>query len=254
MLKKLSMSLACGAIGLAWLLPCCAAPPAKIAAVAPIGDVVAAVDASVKVLDEKLASSDEYNQAKKPVAIEATVIAVLAQAVADSEEKAAWQATAADVREGARAIVAAKSYDDAKKGFEALKAALGGKGAGAKTESDWSKVMPLGKIMDGVNSRAGKMRRAVRAKSPTDAQIAESTADATVLAVLALAVHDDTHEVKSKKSEDIALWQKFSKEFQAEMSAAAGAFKKKDVTAAGDAWKKGNTACNDCHSKFREHE
>jgi cytochrome c556 len=60
--------------------------------------------------------------------------------------------------------------------------------------------------------------------------------------------------VKSGKAEDIAEWKKFAKAFQVEMTAASAAFKKKDMTAAGDAWKKGNTACNDCHAKFRPNE
>jgi hypothetical protein len=74
------------------------------------------------------------------------------------------------------------------------------------------------------------------------------------MAILALAAHDDTHEVKSKKKEDIDEWQKYAKEFQGQMTAAAVAFKKQDVPAAADAWKKGNMACNDCHGKFRPNE
>ena len=88
----------------------------------------------------------------------------------------------------------------------------------------------------------------------TDAEFAALTGDATVNAVLALATHEDTHEVKSKKAEDIELWKKFSKDYQTQMTATAAALKKKDMTAAADAWKKSNTICNDCHSKFKEGE
>jgi len=79
----------------------------------------------------------------------------------------------------------------------------------------------------------------------------EFSRDASVLAVLALAAQVDTHEVKSGKPEDIAEWKKFAKEFQEQMTTASAAFKKADATAAGEAWKKGNASCNDCHAKYR---
>ena len=46
-----------------------------------------------------------------------------------------------------------------------------------------------------------------------------------VLAVLGLAIHDDTHEVKSQKKEEIEEWQKYADGFRTEMTAAAAAFR-----------------------------
>lgn len=258
MLKTLSMGLFMGAVGLSLLLPCYAAAPVKIAAVAPIGDLAGQIDASIKLLDGFLASNEEYAQNKKKVRNEATIVAVLSQAVGESEEKAtvSWHAAAADVRDAAISIVDAKTYDNAKKGLSAVKEAQGGKKGAAASDHEWNKLAPLGAIMDAVNSRAGKIRSGARKKAETvtEAEVVETSGAATVLAVLALAVHDDTHEVKGKKKEDIDLWQKFSKEFQSQMTTTAAAFKKKDMAAAADGWKKGNTACNDCHAKFREKE
>lgn len=253
--KKLLLSISVGAIGLSFLVPSYAAAPAKISTVAPAADIAAQVDASVKALEEYLATSESYTQNKmKKVPVEGAVIAVLAAAVVDSDEKdkVSWNAAAADVREAGKMVAASKSYDDAKKGLAAIKEAVGGKAAGAKPEQEWNKLCRLGTVMDTINMRAPKMRAGARKKQLTDAEAAEYSGAATVMAVFALAVHDDTHEVKSKKKEDIDEWQKFAKEFQSQMTAAAAAFKAKDPTKAGDAWKKGNTACNDCHAKFRE--
>jgi|GEM_PF-2012542 len=256
MLKTVMLGLSVAAVGLALVLPTYAAAPVKITAVAPIADIAAQVDASVKSLEGFLASNDDFNSNKKKVRTEATVVSVLSQAVGESEEKASvsWNAAAGDVRDAAISIIAAKSYDDAKKGFAALKEAHGGKKGAAASEHEWNKLAPLDAIMDAINSRAGKIRSGSRKKADTitEAEVADGSGAATVLAVLALAVHDDTHEVKKK--EETPEWQKSAKEFQAQMTATAAAFKKKDMAGAADGWKKGNTACNACHDKFREKE
>jgi len=256
MLKTVLLGLSVGAVGLALVLPTYAAAPVKIAAVAPIADVAGQIDASIKLLDEYLASNDVYTQNKKKVRTEATIVSVLSQAVVESEEKGsvAWNAAAADVRAGAISIADAKTYDDAKKGLAAVNEAHGGKKGAAASEHEWNKLAKLGAIMDAVQSRSGKIRGGSRKKadSITDAEVAEASGAATVLAVLELAVHEDTHEVKKK--EDTPEWQKAAKEFQTQMTATAAAFKKKDMAGAADGWKKGNTACNACHDKFREKE
>jgi hypothetical protein len=250
------MGLSVGAIGLSLLLPCNAAAPVKIATVAPITDVAGQIDASVKLLEGYLASDDEYKANKKKVRTEATVVSVLSQAVVESDDKASvpWHAAAADVRNAAISIADSKTYDEAKKGLAALKEAHGGKKGAAASEHEWNKLAKLGSIMDAIQSRSGKIRGGSRKKADTitAAEIADGAGAATVLAVLALAVHEDTHEVKKK--EETADWQKAAKEFQTQMTATAAAFKKKDMAAAADGWKKGNTACNSCHDKFREKE
>ncbi len=253
MLKKVLLSISLGALGASIWLPCYAAAPAKIAKVAPVADLVAEADAKIKLLEEALASDNSYLENKQStIPTEAAVLAVLAQAVVESEEKSAWQATAADVRDGAKAIASAKSYDAAKAGLTAVKAAIGGKAGGAKPEAKWNKLCGLKGVMKEINKRKGKLMRATRKKQLTPAESEEAARDASVLAVLALAVHDDTHEVKSGKKEEIAEWQKFSTDFQAQMTAASTAFKKQDLAAGTDAYKKGNAACTDCHGKFRK--
>ncbi len=253
MLKKALLTISLGAIGMSFLLPCEAAAPAKIASVAPITDIVAEADAKIKALDEALKDNEAYLQAKgTTIPTAAGVLAILSQAVVESDEKAAWQPSAADVRDAAIAVANSKSYDEAKKGLADVKEAVGGKTGSAKKEADWNKLCGLSKVMKEVNTRNGKLRRATKKKEATDADFTEAARDASVLAVLALAAHDDTHEVK--KSEEVKEWQKFAKEFQVQMTATAAAFKKKDMAGAGDAWKKGNTACNDCHGKFRKEE
>lgn len=250
MLKKALFCVSVASLGMSILYPCQAAAPMKIAAVAPVTDLVAEAEIKIKSLDEALASDKSYLESKgTTIPADAGVLAVLAQAIAESEEKAAWKASAPDLRDGAVTVARAKSYDEAKAGLAALKAAYEGKAGAAKPEAEWNKLCRLGALMKEVNKRNGKLRRSTRLIPPnTD----EAARDASVLAVLGLAAHDDTHEVKD--AAQIPEWQKFSKEFSAQMTATAAALKKKDKEAAGDAFKKANTACNDCHAKFRKDE
>lgn len=250
MLKKVLSAVALGSLSLSVLIPCQAAAPVKIAAVAPVSDLQAEADLKIKAIEEALATDKSYLDTKgTTLPAEAGVLAVLAQAIAESEEKPTWKASAPDLRDGAIAIATAKSYDEAKKGLETVKAAHGGTAAGGKPEAEWNKLIKLGALMKDVNKRNGKLRRATR-KLPDDP--AEAARDASVLAVLGLVTHADTHEVKDASK--VPEWQKYALEFQTQMTATSAAFKKKDLAAAADAFKKANAACNDCHGKFREGE
>lgn len=248
MLKKFLFSLSLAVPGLSILLPCEAAAPLKVATVAPVADLVAEADEKIKLLEESLASDQKYQELKgSAIPADAGVLAVLAQAIAESEEKASWKASAPDLRDGAVTIAQSKSYDDAKKGLAAVKAAHDGKAGSAKPEAEWNKLCRLGSLMKEINKRNGKLRRATRSLPADPAEVAR---DASVLAVLALAVHDDTHEVKDAAG--IPEWQKLSKEFSAEFTATSAALKKKDKDAASAAFKKGNAACTACHDKWRK--
>lgn len=247
-MKKILLGVSCAALSVSLMVPVFAAAPVKISTVAPTADLVAEIEARIKSLEEALASNDSYLQAKgTTIPTEAGVLSVLAQGVADAEDKAGYNGSAPDVRDAAISIAKSKTYDDAKKGLAAAKDAHGGKKGSAKADHEWNKLSGLGAMMKDVNKRNGKLRRVVR-KLPDDTS--EAARDASVLALLAVATHEDTHEVKNKA--DVPKWQAMSKEMQTQMTALSAALKKKDAAAAGDAFKKANTACSDCHAKFRD--
>ena len=241
------------AVVAACLVPVFGAAPVKIKEVAPGAELVVEADAKIKALEESLADNAKYTEAKgSTLTRDAGVLAVLSQSILESEDKPTWKGAAADVRDGAIAIWSSKSYEEAKKGLDAVKAAAGGTAAGAKPEAEWNKLTKLGALMKEVNARNGKLRRAVRKLPEKDEEIAQAARDASVLAVLALATHEDTHEVKVDA--DKPLWQSQSKEFGAQMTAAAAGFRAKDLAAAKKGFDAANKACNDCHKKFRDKE
>jgi cytochrome c556 len=247
-LKKVLFGVSVVALGAAVLIPCQAAAPLKVATVAPVADLVAEAELKIKALDEALASDKSYLESKTTsLPADAGVLAVLAQAIVESEEKAAWKASAPDLRDGAVAVASAKSYDEAKAGLAAVKSAFEGKAGAAKPEAEWNKLCRLKPLMKEVNKRNTKLRRASKNIPPNSDEAAR---DASVLAVLGLAAHDDTHEVKNPA--EVPEWQTLSKDFSTQMTAMATALKAKDKAAAGDAFGKANKACNGCHDKWRK--
>ncbi|MFN8856230.1 MAG: hypothetical protein ACK50P_11740, partial [Planctomycetaceae bacterium] len=175
MLRVCLLSLSVSVVAVA----CFAAAPVKIKDVASGADLVLEADAKIKALEEALASADKYQEAKAgPLGRDASVLAALSQAIVESEEKPQWKASAADVRDGAVAIVGAKSFEEAKKGLDAVKAAAGGTAAGAKPEAEWNKLGTLGAVRKEVNARTGKVRRAVRKRPDNDDELSQTARDA----------------------------------------------------------------------------
>lgn len=238
--------------GLSVILTCQAAAPIKVSSVAPIADLVTEAELTVKLLDEDLATQDAYASARaRALPRHAGLLATVAQAIAESDEKPSWKASAADVRDGALAISASKTYDEAKKGLAAIKDAAEGKKGSAKTEAEWNKLFRLNFLMTEVNTRNTKMLSAQRKTALPD-DTSELARHSSVLAVLALAAHDDTHEVKDKAQ--IPVWQGFAKDYSTQMTAAAAALKKKDREGFVAAYTKAKAVCADCHAKFKDSE
>lgn len=231
------------------LVPCFAAAPAKLNKVAPVADLVAEAEAKIKSLEESLATNASYlEKQKKSIPEDAGVLAILSQAIAEHEDKAAWKASAPDLRDAAISVAESKTYDAAKKGLAAIKDAHGGKAGPAKKDHDWNKLAKLENVMAEVNKRNGLLRKDLRKSAPPNPD--QSSRDASVLAVLALVAQEDTHPVKKK--EDIPAYKKLAVDMQASMTEAAATLKKKDFTAASAAFKKANTSCNTCHADFRD--
>ena len=85
---------------------------------------------------------------------------------------------------------------------------------------------------------------------PKDPQ-AESL-HATTLAVLALAIHADTHEVKDKSQ--IPQWQGYATDYRKKMTDLAAAIKAKDKERGNELFRAAQTSCIDCHKTFRKEE
>ncbi len=227
-----------------------AGAPVDTAMVAPIDDLKAEASAKIAALDDLLKDADKFAEAKKrSIPQAAGVLACVAQAIVEHKEREKAGVSAADLRDAALAIIKSGSHEDATKALVSAKQAFEGKGDGkASAEHEWNKLINLHRLMEEINSRNSKIRAALR--RPKDPQ-AESV-HASTLAVLALAIHADTHEVKDKAQ--IPQWQGFATDYQKNMTGLAAAIKAKDKERSSELFKVATTSCNDCHKQFRKEE
>ncbi len=243
----LMMSL-CAAFAVS-LLPAWGDAPQKVVEVASVEDLAAEILAKVELLGSQHASADAFAKATevKGVNQAAGVVAVMAQAIVEHSNKSKVEFKPADVREAALAVRTAKSFEDSTKAVASLKEAVAGKSAGAaKDDALWNKLTGQGRMMEEINSRSATIRRSLRRLQKPD----ETARDCSVLAVLALAMEADTHEVKDPAL--LPLWKELSVKYRTEMISMSKAVRAKDTAKANEHFTAANEACNKCHEQIRD--
>jgi len=254
MLQKKTLLPAPGPALIAALLLACsirtyAAAPVDFSEVASIGDLAAEAIAQTETLEGYLKDEAAYATARKTKKISQAsgVLACMAQAIAEHPARDEVQIAAADLRDAALKIGKAGTRNDAAEALAVARSALDGQASGEATaEHAWNKLIGMHAMMEEINGRNAKIRRAVkRLRKPETESL-----HATTLAVLAVAMHADTHEVKNES--DVPQWQQYALEYQRHMTATAQAMKAKDAKAARAVWLQGVESCNACHDKFRE--
>lgn len=231
------------------LLPVRGDAPQKVVEIASVDDLVAEINAKVELLGQQVASKEAFEKTleKREVNQAAGVVACMAQAIVEHPDKAKAKFNAADLRDAAVLLRAAKTFDDAAKLFATVKDAAAGKSAGtAKPEAEWNKLTGLGRMMEEVNGRSATIRRGLRRLQKPD----ETARDCTTLAILALAMEVDTHEVKDPAQ--LPLWKELSVKYRSEMIAMAKAVRAKDTAKATEHFTAANEACNKCHEQIRD--
>ena len=231
------------------LLPAWGEAPQKVVEIASVDDLVAEIAAKVELLGQQVASAEAFAKTveKKEVNQAAGVVACIAQAIVEHPDKAKAKFHAADLRDAAVLLRAAKTFEDATKLFAAVKDAHAGKSAGsAKPDAEWNKLTGLGRMMEEVNSRSASIRKGLRRLQKPD----ETARDCTTLAILALAMEVDTHEVKDKAQ--LPLWKDLSVKYRSEMISMAKAVRAKDTAKANEHFTAANAACSQCHEQIRD--
>lgn len=233
----------------AGLLPVWGEAPQKVVEIATVEDLVAEINAKVELLGQQVASKEAFEKTleKKEVNQAAGVVACMAQAIVEHPDKAKAKFHAADLRDAAVRLRAAKTFEEARQLFAAVKDAHAGKSAGtAKPEAEWNKLTSQGRMMEEINSRSATIRRGLRRLQKPD----ETARDCTTLAILALAMEADTHEVKDPNL--LPLWKELAVKYRTEMIAMAKAVRSKDTVKASEHFTAANEACNKCHEQIRD--
>jgi hypothetical protein len=250
--------------GLAWLTVAMAEPPApppirlsKVMSLADLHDEAAAQLTLVKQhLDTKKSYADS---AKHELPRAAGLLAVIGQAITEHDSKPAT-AKSADrppihgpaLRDVALKLAASKTHTQALETVPTLQAVVNGRsgrsGRNETRQRPWTGLISLHHIMEELNSRNSRLRRAVRrSRDPKlDAR------NAATMALLGVVVAADTHEVKQKAQ--LPAWKKYALQFQVNASATAAALRKGDAASVKTRYLKAAKACAACHSDFRHDE
>lgn len=233
------------------LIPAMGEAPQKVAEIATADDLIAEINSKLELLGQLHANAEAFARVleTKDVNQAAGVVAVMAQGLIEHPDGAKATFKPADVRDAALAVRAAKSFDDSSKAVGVLKEAVAGKSAGtAKPDHPWNKLTGQGRMMKEIEVRSGLVRRALR-RSPIS-KPDETARDCSVLAVLALAMEADTHEVKDEKL--LPLWKELSVAYRTEMTNMAKAVRAKDSVKANAHFAAANEACSKCHEQIRD--
>ncbi len=244
---RLITALSVAILTVSLFLPLFAEAPVPVKDVAPLEDLVFEVNARIAELDESLATQKKYEDLKEDDVRRAFgVLACLGQAIAEHASAEETDIAGPALRDAALSFSLESSHAQAKEALAGLKRAQSGEAGSAVVDSDWAKLINMHPMMEEIEVRSGKLVRVIRRPRGKP----DETAHTSTLAVLALAMMADTHEVKDEA--DIPAWKEMSAEYQQLMTKLSTAIRKKDRGAAGKLLIQATESCERCHDKFRE--
>jgi len=244
----------CLTLGLAMLyagsvVPAFAAAPAKVSEIITVEELVAEAKERVAKLGESVANEEAFKKAleEKSVGRDGGVLAVTAQAITEHDKGKDSGIAGPTLRDAALVLRKTKSFDEAKAAVVKAQSALVGKAdVAAVAEHPWAKLTGMHAMMDEIESRQQKVRRALA--KPRD--LPKSSQHAAVIAMLALAMEEDTHEVK--KPNEIPQWKAMAKDYRDTLSKVAAGMRANKPDDASNAFNGSAKICTACHEKFRD--
>jgi hypothetical protein len=241
---------------LAWTLPLLLLPFAladdaaapKPSQYAPIQDVIAQIDAYLQQLGNDLAAEADYGDDQKSrVAKDANTLVVLAQLLANHDDKHDRKNMAASLFSAAQKLAdGAGSYAQAKGAFEQVTSASK---SGAGGEVKWDATADLSQLMKQVPIVNNRLRSGVTGRR-FERTIEQNAGLAATLSAIAQASMYDTDYCSDKERE--AQWAKICAEMRDAAATVNAAVRKKDQTAATEALARLVKTCDDCHHAFRD--
>ena len=228
--------------------------PRKLSTIISISDLQNEAVLQLSLVKQYLDTRKSYaDSAKHELPRAAGMLAVIGQALAshDSKLTAAEKADRLPIhgptlRDTALKLSASKTHGEALATVPRLtQAVLGQAQPAGSAKRPWTGLISLHHVMEELNSRNSRLRRAVR--QTRDPNLAAR--NAATMSLLGLVILSDTHEVKQKSQ--LPVWQKFSSNFQTNAAATGRAFRTGDKTKIKPLYLQSAKACADCHSTFR---
>ncbi len=219
--------------------------PAPIDQVAPVEDIQHEIDRVVAKLDELLATAESFEAAKETeVPQNFGTLACLAQALAEHPDAdMAYQG--AVLRDAALLYTPGSTYEQAQQAFGARLSVPND----VETLHPWNELTDMHAMMEEINARNALIARILRRPQGTP----DNISNASTIAILALAMEADTHEVEGE--EQTALWKELSAEYRNHMIALAGALRDgADAATVREHFTAANATCDRCHVEIRDVE
>lgn len=226
------------------VVPVVGKAPIPISEVAKLEEIVAEIEASLKVIEEGVGDFDKNEDAMRQAS---GMLAICGQALAEHKDKAKSKIHGPALRDAAKECIDASDSDDIKKSLAEMKAAIAGKDEGdeSKVEYDWYDLIEMYDMMEIIDQRNDDLRRV--AKRP------KGTMDERLLAIgpalLTVVMYAQSDYADDK---DVPNWHKLSVEYQQSMTNFARAVEKKDRKEASKLYLIGNKACTACHREIRD--
>ena len=226
------------------------AEPPKVSSYAPAEDLVNQADAYIKSLEKVVGSEEDYNDRQDKIAKDSNTLVIIALALGLHDQPNKYKGSAGALINAAQEVAAAKDYESAQKAVAAVKDAAKGKQK-SDVELKWEKVASLPELMKQVPLINTKLK--MKLKKKKFKKKAKDTAGYTaVLAVIAQGTMADTSATNS--DEQVKQWREFSAAARDLAGEVNAAIHKGDEKAAGEAMKKLNISCEDCHEVFKPEE
>jgi hypothetical protein len=223
--------------------------PAKTSAAAKAADLASAAEDLLKTLETMVSDSTAYKQNEDDVVHRGYVIALIANAVAESEGDAKWKGGSLAVRDAALTLAKAKNHADASKAYKEVQALIGGGKGSEGKPMKYLDIASLEHVMKEVNERDKQLNRNL--KGTAFARNKETVfRDANVWALLAAIARADTKTAEQMKKPQ-ADYDKHCDDFFMGAKNLAAAAAKGDQAKAVEARKSAKAACTNCHSDFR---
>lgn len=224
-----------------------AEPPVPIKSVATIAELEIEVGTQIELLEKLLAADADYTENAPLVRQAFGVLACVGQGIADHEDVATAKVQGAALRMAALQYQRKSPVEEAHTALAAVKLAQAGASElVAEQAHPWNKLINMHPMMEEMNTRNAaivKLLKRPRGK-------ADEPVHATTLALLAIAMQADTHEVKNEA--DIPQWTEWATAYREQMLHVAEAIRAKDGAAGREWLDKANQTCADCHAAFRD--
>jgi cytochrome c556 len=223
-----------------------AAPPEapKVSTFAPAEDLIKQVDRYVEDLEKAVENQADFDEAKVAKLSNTLMLMAIGLGVHDSDN--AYKANAGAIFKAAEELAKAKGFAAAKTGVDAVKAAVGGKGA-AGGQVNWAQgsAVNLDSVFKQSQTVVNSLKRYTKGER-FKKSVKETAGQSAVLAVIGQGVMANTASAKGKDAD----WFKFSAEMRDAAAEANKAIHAGEESATQAAVKKLNKSCEDCHAVF----